>query len=71
MTRKHFIEFANALKSHADYRETLTPERGYDPEFRLGYEAARADIGRSIASICRVHNENFDAVKFFEAAKLS
>jgi hypothetical protein len=65
MTRKDFIAFANMLASHEGFEGY-----GESEDFSRGYEAARQDIGRSVAAVCRTSNDNFDAVKFYDAAKL-
>ncbi len=71
MTRKHFRALAAMLASHG----TVPTPREWeddDPEaWQSGYEAARQDIGRSIAAVCRLDNPNFDAGRFFDAAKLT
>ena len=66
MSRKDYIAIANMLASHT----AGAGDQGNPVEWNEGYEAARLDIGRSIASILRAENPRFDAVSFFEAAKL-
>ena len=63
MTRKDYEHFANMLASHVRLA-------GDDPSYEDGCEDTRMDIGRSIAAILKLENPNFDAVKFYEAAKL-
>ena len=66
MTRKDYEAFAAMLVSHSYVADN--PVQG--SEIGAGYEDARLDIGRSIAAILKLDNPRFDAVKFYEAAKL-
>jgi hypothetical protein len=64
--QEEYVKFATMLASHGDYlTDDDTPI-----EWSEGYEAARLDIGRSLAAILRLDNPNFDANRFYEAAKL-
>lgn len=66
MPRKDYEKFAAMLASH-DPRG-----RQWDAaEYEAGYEAARQDIGRSLAAMLRLDDERFDAARFYEAAKLA
>jgi hypothetical protein len=70
MSRKDYVQFANSLASHVS---PPTPREWEDDDYeawQAGYEAARMDIGSSVAAILALDNPNFDANRFYEAAKL-
>lgn len=66
MSHKDYQAFAAMLASHGA-ADTGGVE---DEDYNTGYEAARLDIGRSLAAILRLDNPRFDAARFFDAAKL-
>lgn len=67
MSKKNYEAFANMLASHENNGNLPDGEGGV---WNKGYEYARLDIGRSIAAVLTLDNPNFDAVRFYEAAKL-
>jgi len=66
VSRKDYVRFTEMLASHGDYRAWSKES----PQFVRGYEAARQDIGRSVAALLKLENPRFDPVRFFEAAQL-
>jgi len=67
-TEKDHESFAAMLMSHRGTGVNTAGSMGTD--WCDGYEAARLDIGRSIAAILRNRHERFDAEGFYAAAKL-
>jgi hypothetical protein len=51
MTRKDYIQFANSLASHVSPPIPREWQDDDDEAWQSGYEAARMDIGHSVAAI--------------------
>ena len=66
MSRKDYVKMATMLASHGFSTGCDREPDAWDE----GYEAARMDIGRSLAAILRLDNPSFDANRFYKAAKL-
>ena len=63
MSRKDYIALADVFAAHADLP-------GLSDLFVAGYEDARRDLARAVASVLAADNGRFDRARFLEAARV-